>query len=141
MKVEEKKALERLQEVKEIVEGDATGERLIERTLEKASEYIGRVSSMERHLTLAKFRGIEGEILRDLTTRLDRSRRLAHDALISELFTANRYLFRNYADDMPVGGLFTLSPEAIHDRIAVGDWAGHLVGAIVANRPVEAVAA
>jgi hypothetical protein len=52
-----------------------------------------------------------------------------HDALISNLNIFNRYLFNNY-ENAPKGGLFSLSPDSINNRYAVGDWAGHLTFAL-----------
>ena len=69
-----------------------------------------------------------------ILANLDKVRRYAHDALISDLHIFNRYIIKEYQDDVPVGGIFSKNPDAIRDRIAVADWAGELLAAVYQNR-------
>ena len=87
---------------------------------------------MESQLKTARLR-LEGEDLRELTEVLDKNRKLAHEALISDLHIFNRYLLKNY-EDAPIGGLYSKSPDSIRDRVAIADWAGELLAALFNER-------
>ncbi|AJF08153.1 DUF3232 domain-containing protein [Geoalkalibacter subterraneus] len=126
-------ALERFNKVVEVVAGDDVAVSLLEKLLDSAERYFGTVCKMEARLKMARFR-LEGEELRDLTETLDRNRRMAHEALISNLHIFNRYALKEFGEDMPIGGVFSKNPEAIRDRIAVGDWAGELLCALYVRR-------
>lgn len=126
-------ALERFQEVIKIVAGDDIAVSLLEKLVDSAERYFGTVVKMEAKLKMARFR-LEGEELRDLIETLDRNRRMAHEALISALHIFNRYSIKEFGSEMPIGGVFSKSPEAIRDRAAIGDWAGELLCALYANR-------
>jgi hypothetical protein len=119
-----------------IIAKDEVAVRLLEGLIEAASRYFERVIQMENRLATARFR-LEGEELRALTEDLDRSRRFAHEALISDLHIFNRYLVKEYAEDLEeeglIGGIFP-KPEAIRDRIAIADWAGDLLCCIYNER-------
>lgn len=126
-------ALERFNEVVKVIAGDEVAVSLLEKLVDSAERYFGNVCKMEARLKMARFR-LEGEELRDLTETLDRNRRMAHEALISNLHIFNRYAIREFGEDMPIGGVFSKSPDAIRDRIAIGDWAGELLCALYVNR-------
>ena len=50
----------------------------------------------------------------------------------------NRYLFNQYSEETPSGGIYSLQPETMKNRIAVGDWAGYLYkGLSSLNKPSE----
>ena len=120
----------------QIIAKDEVAVRLLEGLVDAASRYFGRVIQMENRLATARFR-LEGDELRALTEDLDRSRRFAHEALISDLHIFNRYLVKEYAEDLKeeglIGGIFP-KPEAIRDRIAIADWAGDLLCGIYNER-------
>lgn len=129
------KALERYNEVVEIVSADDVAASLLEKLVESAERYFGSVVKMEARLKMARFR-LDGEELRDLTETLDRNRRMAHEALISNLHIFNRYVIKEFGKDVPVGGVFSKDPESIRDRVAIADWAGELLCALYANRKI-----
>lgn len=126
-------ALKRFEEVVNIIAEDEVAVSLTEKMLESAQRYFAKVVEMESRLKMARFR-LEGEELRDLTQLLDKNRRMAHEALISNLHILNRYLVKEFGDEMPVGAIYSEDPESIRDRIAIGDWAGNLLFAIYQNR-------
>ncbi|MDY0300266.1 MAG: DUF3232 domain-containing protein [Trichlorobacter sp.] len=126
----------RYQKVMTLVAQDEVAVKLLDGLLEAALRYFGRVVMMENRLATARFR-LEGEELRHLTEELDRHRRYAHDALISDLHIFNRYLVKNYQEELLdeglEGGIFP-NPEAIRDRVAIADWAGELLSGIYQER-------
>ena len=126
-------ALQRLDIIIRVIADDEVAHILLEKLLEKSESYFCRVFEMETRLKVARLR-LEGDAMRDLTENLDKVRRYAHDALISDLHIFNRYIIKEYQDDVPVGGIFSKNPDAIRDRIAVADWAGELLAAVYQNR-------
>lgn len=134
--VAEEGTMDRYSKVVQIISKDEVAVRLLEGLVDAASRYFERVIQMENRLATARFR-LEGEELRSLTEDLDRSRRFSHEALISDLHIFNRYLVKEYSEDLAdenlVGGIFP-RPDAIRDRIAIADWAGDLLCGIYQNR-------
>lgn len=134
--VAEEGTMNRYNKVVQIIAQDEVAVRLLEGLIDAASRYFERVIQMENRLATAKFR-LEGEELRSLTEDLDRSRRFAHEALISDLHIFNRYLVKEFGEELLeeglAGGIFP-RPEAIRDRIAIADWAGDLLCGIYQNR-------
>jgi hypothetical protein len=122
----EGRAMARLDEVLSVCGKDEVATSLLEKLLESAERYFQCVVSMERKVRLARFR-LEGQDLRDLIQSLDTNRRLAHNTLIDNVAILNRYLFREFGGEIPVGGIFSKDPEAIRDRAVIGDWAGELL--------------
>lgn len=72
-----------------------------------------------------------------MTEDLDRSRKFARDALISDLHIFNRYLVKELGEELLEqgikGGIFP-NPDAIRDRIAIADWAGEMLCGIYKER-------
>lgn len=126
-------AMERLEKVIRLAGEDEVAMSLLDKLLDSAERYFGTVVKMEARLKMARFR-MDGDELRELVQTLDRNRHLAHEALLSNLHILNRYLFKEFGEEMPIGGIFSKDPEAIRDRAAVGDWAGELLYALYANR-------
>jgi hypothetical protein len=126
-------AMDRLEKVIRLAGDDELAMSLLEKLLDSAERYFGTVVKMEVRLKMAKFR-LDGDEYRALVQTLDHNRHLAHEALLANLYTLNRYLFKEFGQDMPIGGIFSKDPEAIKDRAAVGDWAGDLLYALYANR-------
>lgn len=125
-------AMDRLNIISRLVSQDEVAVSLLEKLLSTAEAYFGKVVLMESQLKTARLR-LEGEDLRELTEVLDKNRKLAHEALISDLHIFNRYLLKNY-EDAPIGGLYSKSPESIRDRVAIADWAGELLAALFNER-------
>lgn len=126
-------ALERFDTVVADVATDDVAVSLLEKVLNSAERYFCKVVEMETRLKIARLR-MDGDELRDEIQRLDANRRFAHEALISNLHIFNRYIIKEFGGIVPIGGIFSKSPEAIHDRIAVADWAGELLSAVYNNR-------
>lgn len=126
-------ALDRLDIVVRIITDDEVACSLLEKLLSSAEAYFCRVCEMETRLRVARRRK-KGEELRQYTENLDKNRRDAHDAHISDLHIFNRYIVREYEGEIPVGGIFSKDPEAIRNRVAVADWAGELLTAVYQNR-------
>lgn len=126
-------ALERFDLIVKIISSDEIACSLIDKLLNAAERYFCKVFEMESRLKIARLR-LDGEELRDLTENMDKNRRYAHEALIADLHIFNRYILKEFAGEVPVGGIFSKSPEAIHDRYAVADWAGDLLTSVYQNR-------
>lgn len=126
-------ALERFEIIVRIISDNEVANTILEKLLNSAESYFCKVFDMESRLKMARLR-LDGEELRDLTEDLNKNRRYAHEALISDLHIFNRYIIKEFGNDVPVGGIFSKDPEAISDRIAVADWAGELLTAVYQNR-------
>lgn len=62
----------------------------IEDIIKTCGEYVERVTTMEAALTVARYR-MEGEEYREYVSNLDRSRRIAHDAIVANTAILCRY--------------------------------------------------
>lgn len=62
---------------------------IMKRALEACNDYVSKVDSMEQQMQLARFH-LEGEEWRELVERLDRNRRVAHDAMMVDINVVNR---------------------------------------------------
>jgi hypothetical protein len=122
------KAKERIQNVLGIVSTDNNAMDLIQETLTKGVKYVEAVYNMETQLSIYRFR-MEGEEYRSVAERLDSLRKIAHDAFIDSIMICNRYLFRNFGELIPAGGIYSDDPMHLsnNDRMAIGDWAFGLV--------------
>ena len=111
---------------------DQQGKKLVGAVLKATAEYVRAVTLMEAELMASTLDGAE---LRNLTEILDRSRTLAHNALIDALNICTRYLTNNYPDMNPANGIY---PEPSHlierNRRAIGDWAGRIVHELYTTR-------
>ena len=108
-------------------EKDKDGLELLEDLLKNCSNYVSYVAGMESKIQLAKLENDTKKYIK-LVETLDAGRKIVHNALIGRLLALNRYLFRKYGKErFPAGGIFSLDPLRIKDRVAVGDWAGYLV--------------
>lgn len=116
----------------ELIKDDNTAISLLEKLIESAVNYISSVIKMEH--SYKKFLEYQTEELKEESSHLDKQRTIAHNDLISSLQAFNRYIIKNYQEDVPVGGIFSKDPHAIHNRRAVGDWAMELISSIYARR-------
>jgi hypothetical protein len=126
-------ALDRFEMVVRVIAENEVACSLMEKLLSAAERYFCKVFEMETKLKIARLR-VDGNELRELTENLDKNRSYAHEALISDLHIFNRYVMKEFADELPVGGIFNREPELIHNRVAVADWAGDLLSAVYQNR-------
>jgi len=131
-----KLAKERYLRVKEISKEDSNVSSLLESLVGSATRYVCHVANMEAQIKRNSVDSRESTpsfYLRErarLRESLDSERRIYHNALISRLSALNRYLFNEFPDEIPAGGIYSLDPESIRDRRYVGTWAGNLVSAI-----------
>jgi hypothetical protein len=125
-------AYERYIKICELIKGDDTAEQLLNNFINTALDYVGIVVKNDFHLKIQAPK-LDNNEYREYIHSLDETRSRKHNALISALHSFNRYLLENY-DNAPIGGIYSLPPETIHDRVAVGDWAGRLVFEIFINR-------
>ncbi len=122
------KARQRRSEIEEILAGDENGLRLLKSLTFSAFDYVDTTVNFEAYRR--KLNDCERFIDDSTETmiNLDRDKRNAHEAVISKLNSFNRYLFNNYGDKAPIGGIYSLEPpESIRDRHCVGDWIGYYV--------------
>jgi len=126
-------ALDRFEMIVRIVSDDEIACSLLEKLLSAAERYFCKVFEMETKLKIVRLR-VDGDELRELTENLDKNRTYAHEALIADLHIFNRYILKEFGEDIPVGGIFNREPDLIHNRVAVADWAGDLLTAIYQNR-------
>ncbi len=131
-------AYKRFEHVREVLKlnEDEKGMKLLEELVEKANNYVSSVVKVA--IPPRQLASMETWELQEKMTALDRSRRISHDALISQLTILNRYLFKNYeaGEEIPIGGIYSLPPDTLtaFDRKAVGDWAGYLVLGLYGQR-------
>ena len=137
-------AQKRYQEISDIVEGDETGEKFVSGLVRSVNRYVGSVSEMQAFFrsnssdSRSQGNGYEAEKYQERVKELDNLRRSSHEGLISRLHMVNRYLFNQYPEETPRGGIYSLSPNSITDRKAIGEWAGYLYKAIsTTNKPSE----
>ncbi|MEM2956573.1 MAG: DUF3232 domain-containing protein [Candidatus Pacearchaeota archaeon] len=107
---------------------DSTGLELLESLVNSVVKYVSHVSRMEHRIKQWKYTMEDKEYM-EAITNLDRTRRIYHESLISNLTIMNRYLFKNYTQT-PVGGIYSFDPETVRDRNAIADWAGFLYSAL-----------
>ncbi len=123
-----KKAIERRGQIEKILEKDDTGLGLLRGLTLCAVNYVETTVNFEAHKT----RIHDAERCVDDSTEamveLDSRKRKSHEALMSRLYSFNRYLFTKYDGEVPIGGIYSLEPpESIKDRHSVGDWGGYYV--------------
>jgi hypothetical protein len=120
------KYTDRIREIKGIIGGDEQANKFIENVVIKAIDYIRQIERAERILSIHS----NSYDFKDKFDSADKLRTIKHNALISDLNIANRYLFKEYGDVIPVGGLFVGPVEQFHQREIIGDWAVELVNEI-----------
>ena len=125
-------AYERYIKICELIKSDDTAGQLLNNLINTALDYVSIVVKNDL-LLITQAPKLENNEYREYLYSLDVARTRKHNALISALHAFNRYLLENY-DNAPIGGIYTLPPDTIHDRVAVGTWAGRLVYEIFVNR-------
>ena len=119
----------------DIIGEDKDASDLLRSLAHSASDYVSMVVRTEIAAKMMHYEDCENyhfDNLKDrqkLVQSMDESRRIYHEALISNLNIFNRYLRNNFSDS-PTGGIFTLSPSSINNRYAVSEWAGHFTLAL-----------
>ncbi len=130
------KAKKRYKEISELVETDENATKFLNGLVESATRYVTYVANMEAEIrknsrdSRESYSAYYSQQNKDVKENFDRTKRFYHEGLISKLNVFNRYLFNNFKGKAPIGGIYSLLPESIKDRNAVGDWAGHLVNAV-----------
>jgi hypothetical protein len=116
----------------ELIKSDGKAVVLLENLINLAIEYMSVVVNNDL-MQKTEASMLNGTEYREFVQSLDEKRSRKHNALIAALHAFNRYLLENY-ENVPIGGIYSLSPDTIHDRVAVGDWAGNLIYEIFVNR-------
>ncbi len=129
---ESEKAFERYKEIIGFLnaEEDKQGIKLVDELIKKALNYLNNLSRIRTLETIEVFRrDLDRQSYNAELENLDRVRKISHDALISQVKIVNRYLFKNYKKDTPIGGIYSANPEnlANENRTAIADWVKHLV--------------
>lgn len=139
-----KEAQKRYKEISDIVEGDDRGEKFLNNLLSSVDRYVSNASNLQAYLKSngrdSRLEGCcyETHKHQERVNELENLRKTSHENLISRLHMFNRYLFNQYPEETPSGGIYTLSRNSIKDRNAIGDWAGYLYKAIsTLNKPLE----
>ncbi len=134
---ESKEAFDRYELILDFLnsKSDEKALRLIDELINKAARYIDIVNNYERIMQLQKFRAQYEEKITEEFKRLDDIRKIAHNALISQLKIVNRYLFKNYGKAILPGGIYSLKPETLvledsKSRDFIAYWAGYIVEAL-----------
>ncbi len=129
---QERKAYDRYVEIEEILEDDKKGLALVHDLVDMAASYIEAVVNMETSIKIIRFRIDDPIKQRERIGALDKFRTIKHNALIAQLKIVNRYLFKNYGDDVPIGGIYSLNPMTLshEDRVAIAEWANYLAVAL-----------
>lgn len=119
-------AKRRYKQIENLVKKDSVAGSFLRKLVESATRYVSFTANMQADINRLK---TSDSYFKEKETiaNLDRTRRNYHEGLLSNLNIFNRYLFKNYNGKTPIGGIYSLSPESIRDRNAVGDWAGCLV--------------
>jgi hypothetical protein len=129
-------AYTRYKQILNLVSGDETADKLLSSLIKSGLRYLDKVVEMEHQLVAIR-QQLSGEQLRLATEELDSNRSKAHEALISDLHIFSRYLVKEYGEELKEEGMESgifLKQEAIHDRVAIADWAGSLLHGIYDNR-------
>lgn len=128
-------AKDKVLEILRIVQDDEKAVEMINETLESIFRYVETIYNMEVNVKMLAFRW-EGDDLKEKIERHDKSRRRAHDALISNLNSTTRYLNENFSGQVPETGIYTGDPSHLltQNRIAIGDWAVELEHEILIGR-------
>ncbi len=117
------------------------GIKLVKELVTKCINYINITAVAEAEVRSMKSGINVGEDRRNVqaaTERLDQMRKLAHEALISQLMVVNRYLFNieETKQQLFPGGIFSLDshilldPRGYGERARIGDWAKYLTEAL-----------
>jgi hypothetical protein len=125
--------LDRFEMIVRLIAENEVACSLMEKLLSSAESYFCMVFEMETKLKIARLR-VDGNGLRELTENLEENCAHAQEVLISNLHIFNRYIVKEFANELPIGGVFNREPELMHDRLAVTDWAGDLMSAVYQNR-------
>lgn len=134
---EEQKAFDRYRQIINLLleMNDRRGLKLISELINKANSYIRTVTQIETHIKILELKDVSSEEYRTSVSNMDRNRKIAHNVLMSQLTIVNRYLFKHekLQGKIPLGGIYSLEPQSIDNREAVGDWAHYLIRALVLN--------
>ena len=128
---ESAKAFERYKQIADLLDEitDKKGLRLVQELVEKCANYVRITEEMEEFIKKHEIRDTPIEKYQQYFKSIDERKRLSHNALISQLSIVNRYLFKHpvIENRVPIGGIYSLDPNSIRDRNAVGDWAYYLI--------------
>ncbi|HLC22726.1 MAG TPA: DUF3232 domain-containing protein [Candidatus Nanoarchaeia archaeon] len=133
---EEENALERYRLIITIV-GEYANEKkgmyikLISDLVSYCAEYVRIIIEVEAFTQFGRH-ALETKVYQKEMIEYDKRRKIAHEALLSQLYIVNRALLKEelLKGKVPIGGIYSLNPDTIRDRNSVSDWAGYLVKAL-----------
>ncbi len=128
-------AKDQLISVLETVKGDPKAVELIHETLSSIFRYVETIYTMETRTKILGFR-LEGDAFKEQVSRLDSSRKKAHDVLIGNLNATTRYLNENFQGQVPETGIYNGDKLHLVNQVrhAIGDWAIEVEHEILLDR-------
>ena len=125
--------LEQFETVIATIEEDEIACGLLDRVLALAEDCFVTVIKIETRLKLARLR-MDDRDLRNLEESLEGERTHIFENLAAAIRTLNSYIFENFKDRIPDGGILSEGPEAVNDYGEVAEWAGDLLTAVYQKR-------
>jgi hypothetical protein len=124
-------SIKRYKEITDIIQGDDDAVGLLNDIVRSAEKYVSHVINTEVALKMiwANYNDCENikvfdrQEYKEKMENFDSTRRIYHNTLMDNINIFNRYLSKKYEKKTPVGGIYSLSPETLKNRDAVGDWA------------------
>ena len=135
MKKEEKEALERYEIILLKIQESKSPKKEIYKSfvaelVKKCIEYT-LIITREKRFTETQRSRLEPEIYQEKLIEIDTKRRLAHNALLSQLKIVNRNLFSDkLLEKIPPGGIYSFPSETLQNRYIIGTWAAYFVSAL-----------
>ena len=135
---EKLKAAKRFNDIKKFLESQKNtyGLAVLEDLLNACIRYIKTIIDLEIELKEIREKYPAAKKYEKAQTQiLDKSRQIAHDALIAKRNGINRYLSKKYGWKtkgglIPPGGICTLRSHHLNIRSKVGDWAWYLIAGL-----------
>ncbi len=122
------KAKERRSLIKNILKDDDEGLKILRKLDYSALNYVNASIKFETYLK--RLRDCE-RWTEDSTKEMERfwsNQHSSHNKLLSNLNLLNNYLYRNYCEKIPEGGIYPFKPlDSITDRNCVADWTKYYV--------------
>ena len=119
-------SIKRYENIKEIISDNSTANELLNSLIYSAVNYVTYVAKADPVLKSLRY-SLSPRRYQERAQSIDQNRRIFHNTIISNLTVFNKYLFKNFKEkNPPVGGIYSLRPDSIKDRAAVGDWAGYI---------------
>jgi hypothetical protein len=128
--------ISRIQMILHTVEGDTLAVLLIKNVINRCKDFIPDLEAAEETREAEHRRFHESEESRKLTECAGSLARLSYDTLIDSIKAVNHYLFRNFGNFIPQGGIYSEDPGHLTDssrRSEIGRWAREVALAFPSN--------